>query len=437
MAKFIYRMQSILDIKEKLEEQARNEFAAARMHLNEEEEKLALLKGRKSSYEEQGRELQKSGLNVLDILTNRNAITRMQEFIEIQRDAVEAANMQLEKARIKLRTAMQESKTQEKLRERAFEEFIREENAREAKEVIKMERKKVMPLDEELGLDDAKLEKKRLKEEKKKLKAEQKEQKKLAKQRAREIDDREDELSEGEDASSGSVFAVTFVIVLIWIAILCLIIKLDFGGFGSNVLAPVLKDVPIINMILPSVSEEDTASPEQQEEYGGYSSLKDAVDYIKELELELERAQTSQTSNAEELAELKAQVERLKTFEDNQVDFQRVVTEFYEEVVYADKGPGIEEYRKYYEEMNPATAEYLYKQVIQQSEESKKISEYVESYSSMKPASAAAIFAQMTDNLDLVSRILGAMDSEKRGSILAAMDPELASRLTKMMDPES
>lgn len=294
-----------------------------------------------------------------------------------------------------------------------------------------------MPLDEELGLDDAKLEKKRLKEEKKKLKAEQKEQKKLAKQRAREIDDREDELSEGEDASSGSVFAVTFVIVLIWIAILCLIIKLDFGGFGSNVLAPVLKDVPIINMILPSVSEEDTASPEQQEEYGGYSSLKDAVDYIKELELELERAQTSQTSNAEELAELKAQVERLKTFEDNQVDFQRVVTEFYEEVVYADKGPGIEEYRKYYEEMDPATAEYLYKQVIQQSEESRKISEYVESYSSMKPASAAAIFAQMTDNLDLVSRILGAMDSEKRGSILAAMDPELASRLTKMMDPES
>ena len=135
MAKFIYRMQSILDIKEKLEEQARNEFAAARMRLNEEEEKLALLKGRKSSYEEQGRELQKSGLNVLDILTNRNAITRMQEFIEIQRDAVEAANMQLEKARIKLRTAMQESKTQEKLRERAFEEFIREENAREAKEV--------------------------------------------------------------------------------------------------------------------------------------------------------------------------------------------------------------------------------------------------------------------------------------------------------------
>ena len=40
MARFIYRMQSILDIKEKLEEQARMEFATAKVRLNEEEEKL-------------------------------------------------------------------------------------------------------------------------------------------------------------------------------------------------------------------------------------------------------------------------------------------------------------------------------------------------------------------------------------------------------------
>lgn len=135
MAKFIYRMQSILNIKEKLEEQARNEFAQALMHLNEEEERLRLLEGRKASYEEEGRALQKSGLNILDILTNRDAIARMREFIETQQDAVAAAQAQLEKARIKLQTAMQESKTQEKLREKAFEAFVKEENAKEAKEV--------------------------------------------------------------------------------------------------------------------------------------------------------------------------------------------------------------------------------------------------------------------------------------------------------------
>lgn len=135
MAKFIYRMQSVLAIKEKMEEQAKNEFAGARMHLDEEEEKLNILINRKEGYEEQGRQLQKSSLNVLDILYNRDAISRMKEFIEIQEKAVIAARTQLENARIKLQSAMQESKIQAKLKEKAFEEFMKEENARESKEV--------------------------------------------------------------------------------------------------------------------------------------------------------------------------------------------------------------------------------------------------------------------------------------------------------------
>ena len=40
MAKFIYRMQNILDIKNKLEIQAKNSYAAARMKLSQEEQKL-------------------------------------------------------------------------------------------------------------------------------------------------------------------------------------------------------------------------------------------------------------------------------------------------------------------------------------------------------------------------------------------------------------
>ncbi|MBO5113633.1 MAG: hypothetical protein MR992_13445 [Lachnospiraceae bacterium] len=293
-----------------------------------------------------------------------------------------------------------------------------------------------MPLDEELSPEDAKLEKKRLKEEKKKLKNEQKEQKKLAKQRAKEIASKEAELSEGEEESSGSVFAVTFVIVLIWVAILCLIVKLDFGGFGSNVLTPILKDVPVLNLILPA-NTDVAVDEETSESYGGYDNLKDAVAYIKELELELERAQSAESTSTDEVAQLKAEVERLKTFEDSQVEFQRIKTEFYEEVVYSEKGPGIEEYKKYYEEMDPATAEYLYKQVIQQIEESDEIKDYAKAYSAMKPKEAAAIFEAMTDNLDLAARILNVMEAEDRGKILGVMDPEIASRLTKIMDPES
>ncbi len=135
MAKFIYRMQSILDIKEKMEEQAKMEFAAARIRLDEEEEKLQMLNDRKAGYEEKGRDLRKDALKVQEIMENREAIARMEEFIAFQQQQVKRAEELLEGARYKLQIARQESKTQEKLREKAFDQFMREENAREAKEI--------------------------------------------------------------------------------------------------------------------------------------------------------------------------------------------------------------------------------------------------------------------------------------------------------------
>ena len=280
---------------------------------------------------------------------------------------------------------------------------------------------------------DEKAEKKRLKEERNKIKADKKAQKKEAKQRAKEIDEEEERLGV-DDAGGVSVFLVTVVIVVIWIAILCLLIKLDVGGFGSGVLAPILKDVPVVNKILPADS---TITTEEEDSYGGYTSLREAVDYIKELELQLEDAQAASSVDSEQMEELRAEVERLQTFEAAQVEFERIKTEFYEEVVYAENGPGADEYVKYYQTMDPTTAEYLYKQVVQQLETDKEIQEYAQAYAEMKPAQAAAIFEAMTDDLDLAAKILNQMSAEDRGNILGAMDAETAARLTRIMDPDS
>lgn len=277
-------------------------------------------------------------------------------------------------------------------------------------------------------------EKKRLKSEKDKLKREEARQKKDIKKRAKEIAKQEAKLSDEEETGGFSAFLLTVVIVLIWVVILCVVIKLDIGGFGSDVLAPVLKDVPVVNKILP---EGTVTEVEDGGAYGGYSNIEEAVNQIHVLEAELETYKSNNTTDSAKIAELEAEIERLKTFESNQVEFQRIKTEFYEEVVYAENGPGAEEYQKYYEAMDPTTAEYLYKQVILQLEESAEIEAYAQAYSEMKPAAAAAIFEAMTDDLDLVSRILSVMTAEERGDILAAMDPTIAAKLTKIMDPES
>ncbi|MBQ8591445.1 MAG: hypothetical protein IJ485_01670 [Lachnospiraceae bacterium] len=277
-------------------------------------------------------------------------------------------------------------------------------------------------------------EKKRIKNERKQLKQDQKAQKKEVRRRAKELAAQEYELddSEDDDKGSGSALFVTLLVVVIWIAILCLLVKLDVGGFGSNVLRPVLKDVPVVNKILPTQRHAINTT----EEYYGYSSLEEAVEQIKRLELELEKSQQDQQSEIEEIEVLKAEVKRLQTFEESQVEFQRIRTQFYEEVVYADNGPGAEEYQKYYETMDPEMAQYLYKQVVQQEIVNKEIEDYALAYSEMKPKEAAGIIEAMPDELDLAARILKTMSAEDRGKILGVMDPEVAAKLTKIMDPE-
>lgn len=135
MARFRYRMQSILNIKQKMEEQAKMDFAAARMRLDEEEEKLQVLQERKEAYQEEGRGLRRDSLKVREIMENREAVAIMDEFIAWQQQQVRLAEKELEQARQRLQIAMQETKTQEKLREKAFEAFMHEENAKEAKEI--------------------------------------------------------------------------------------------------------------------------------------------------------------------------------------------------------------------------------------------------------------------------------------------------------------
>jgi len=281
---------------------------------------------------------------------------------------------------------------------------------------------------------EAKAQKQKIVEEKKSLKKEQKEQKKEAKKRAKEIAKQEEELAEQEEGNGLVTFGATLLIVALWLVVICVIIKMDIGGFGSNIMTPVLKDIPVVNKILPGVSMMETSNPES---YGGYTNLKDAVEQIKNLELQIDTLQITIASKEEDITNLKSEVLRLQEFEQKQVEFQRIRTEFYEEVVYAENGPGADEYVKFYESMDPTMAEYIYKQVVAAQEASKEVQEYASTYSQMKPKQAAGIFESMTDNLDLVAKILGAMTPDNRGAILGVMDSSVAAKLTKIMDPES
>ena len=135
MAKFKYRMQNILDIKQKLEEAAKMEFAEANARVLEEEEKLSVLHGRRRTYEAEGKQLRKQQMHVPDIQHNIQALDVLRDMIKEQMKEVERAKRFQEEKRLALQNAMQERKTHEKLKEKAFEQFLEEEKAAESKEI--------------------------------------------------------------------------------------------------------------------------------------------------------------------------------------------------------------------------------------------------------------------------------------------------------------
>lgn len=219
--------------------------------------------------------------------------------------------------------------------------------------------------------------------------------------------------------------------LVVWLAIFAVLIKLDVGGFGSSVMRPIFKDIPIINAILPEDKTEGTG------EYP-YKSLADAITYIKELEKDLQEANEQISANAEVIAELNSELERLKYFEENQQEFEKLKQQFYDEVVFGEDAITYDNYKIYYESINPDYAETLYKQVLEKYMYDERYKELAEAYSNMKPKKAAAALYEMTGDLDKVVLILKNMETDSRAAILDALsdiDAVFCGKITVMLAP--
>lgn len=239
---------------------------------------------------------------------------------------------------------------------------------------------------------------------------------------------------EEKKGSKLSSVLIGIIIVIVWLAILCALIKFDVGGFGSSVMYPIFKDVPVINKILPDVAE---TSEEESEKYP-YKSLADAIKYIKELEVEIQEDEEKIAEYEDTIADLQAEIERLKQFETEQEEFNKLKEQFYNEVVFGDHALDYDYYKQYYESIDPEYAEKLYKQVVAEYLKDERYQELADAYSAMKPKKAAAALYEMTGDLDKVVAILQCMEVEPRAAILDALsdvDAVFCGKITVLLAP--
>ena len=135
MARFRYRMQNILELKDKLEEQERNNFAARRRALDEEEEKMRLVLDKRNAAAAEGKALRNGTVDIQKIKENRRMQEYAEEEVKQQRVKLKVAEKNLDMARRRMTEAVQERKIHERMREKAFERFVAEVNAAEVKEI--------------------------------------------------------------------------------------------------------------------------------------------------------------------------------------------------------------------------------------------------------------------------------------------------------------
>jgi flagellar FliJ protein len=135
MARFVYRMQSVLNIKQKTESQTRMEFAVAQAELNKQLDILDEYVRRKEQYLREAEQLRnEESLKLQDILDNQYATAQMDVMIRQQSMVVKQYEDRVDKVRVKLTRNIQERKMQETLRDKAFAEYLEEEKQEEAKE---------------------------------------------------------------------------------------------------------------------------------------------------------------------------------------------------------------------------------------------------------------------------------------------------------------
>ena len=135
MAKFRYRMQNILNIKMKLESQAKIAYGIANQKYMEEQRKLQEIILRRNSYEKILKESMMGTIDVRQVSHARADVNTMKTIMRRQMIEVHKAERALEDARKALNEVMMERKTHEKLKEKAFEQFKAELNAEESKEI--------------------------------------------------------------------------------------------------------------------------------------------------------------------------------------------------------------------------------------------------------------------------------------------------------------
>ncbi len=120
---FSFKFQSILDLKQRIEDQKKSKYGEANEELKNQKDKLNVLIEERDYQFDLMREKGKEGVTPKELIVYNNYMDRLKRSIEIQTVVVEKAKVAVEKARQELVEAAKQRKMFETLKEKKLEEY--------------------------------------------------------------------------------------------------------------------------------------------------------------------------------------------------------------------------------------------------------------------------------------------------------------------------
>lgn len=226
------------------------------------------------------------------------------------------------------------------------------------------------------------------------------------------------------------ILLVISIIFGIWTYFL----KTNKFGLGES-FRPVLKDIPIVRMVLPPNPDPEAAeymsNDELAKKYELYKKqlkeLKKQTEDQKKLIAELQKYKDNEQKMRNEVSQQKANNDKeKKKIEAERKQLQKDKLKFAEDLKNGDK----DKFAEYYERMDKDIAKQIYEKVLKEKQVDEEVKNYVKTFEGMEPANAAKVLEHMgLGNMDLVANIMKMMKRQSTSEIIANMDPVFAANL--------
>ena len=218
----------------------------------------------------------------------------------------------------------------------------------------------------------------------------------------------------------------SFLILFIVLAALVSVLAFNLFNLRDLYIYPFLAQIPFIGGFIPPTSD--------MPENFGAMSREEMIARINSLEEQLYNAKREVLAVEETVDANRSEINRLKVFEEQQLDFKREKADFDRRIAMSDP----QAFKDYYESIYPENAEVLYPYAEKEASRISEIKKYLNDITQMDETSAANVLQQMIGtDMDLVVSIIQNLESRNAGSILSEMDTLSAASVIKMMAPFS